>query len=357
MTLLTLINNVEYECKLPISSSVIGSSSTQTRQLLGFANREGKELSSAYDWPYLRKVYQVQLVAATGTYTATFTSGAYTIVVNSATGIVAGMTATGAGIPVNATVRLISGTTLTLSLAVTENGTASSVTFGQGSYALPSDFDRIINDTEWSQSQMWPLLGPASPQTWAWFTQGIVAAPVRSIFRIMGNDTTQFFVWPVPAGSQNGDLLTFEYFSLSWCLPAAWVTGTVYAALATSSYGGRRYTTTGGGTSGANPPFQTTGSVSDGGVTWTYADNGYAQFQADTNVTVLRQELLELGVIWRWKASNGFAWEGDYKTYQDAVDRAFGRQPGAPVINMSRSRYNGLVGPGNVQDGNFPAPS
>jgi hypothetical protein len=356
VSLLTLINNVEYECKLPISSAVIGSSATQTRQLLGFANREGRELASNYDWPYLRKFAQVTLTAATGTYTATFSASSTSIVVNSATGITTSMTAEGEGIPINTVVTAISGTTLTLSRATTEAGTDVSVTFGNGSYALPSDFDRITNDTEWDQSMQWPMIGPISPQDWAWVTQGIVQMSPRRLFRIMGNDTTQFFVFPVPGVDDNGVILTFEYMSLAWCLPAVWVTGTSYAANATSSYGGRRYTTSAGGTSGAVPPIQVSGSASDGGVTWAYADNGYSQFVADTNVTILKQELIELGVIWRWKAGNGFAWEGDFKTYQDAVDRAIGRQPGAAVLNMARgSRYGMLISPWNVQDGNFPS--
>lgn len=57
-------------------------------------------------------------------------------------------------------------------------------------------------------------------------------------------------------------------------VPAAWVTATVYAAGARCVHRGgsttRIYSTAAGGTSGATPPTHTSGSVSDGGVTWTY---------------------------------------------------------------------------------------
>lgn len=57
-------------------------------------------------------------------------------------------------------------------------------------------------------------------------------------------------------------------------VPAQWLTATVYAAGARvvnrSASTTRIYSTTAGGTSGATPPTHTTGSVSDGAVTWTY---------------------------------------------------------------------------------------
>jgi hypothetical protein len=355
VTLLTLINNVQDEIKLPRSPTVVASTDQQTRQLLALANRETRELGSAFEWPRLRKFHQVTLSTATGTYTGTWTAGTASMVVNSATGIAIGMTAQGDGIPVNCTVTFISGTTLTLSRAPTEDGTAESVTFGQGSYSLPSDFDRVINDTEWDQTNRWEAIGPNTPQQWAWMTQGIIALTPRRHYRIMGDDTTEFFIWPVPTADENGQLMTFEYISSCTILPRVWVTGTVYAAGATVSYGGRRYTTTGGGTSGAAPPQVTSGSVSDGAVTWTFADNGYTQFAADTDITILPQNIMELGVIWRWKRANGLPYTDDEQTWKDASERLQTRQGGAPTLSLSRRVYNPLIGPWQVQDGNYPS--
>lgn len=354
MTLLSLINNCEDKLKLPRSATVINNSLQQTRQLLGLANDDGYELNSAYEWPYLRKFCEVVLSSATGTYAATFASGAYTITVDTVTGITTGMTAAANGIPVNSYVTNINGLTLTLSLPTTSAQTAISATFGQGSYSLPADFDRPINQTHWDQTNRWPLVGPDNPIDWAWMTQGIISLMPYRHFRVMGNDTTQFFVWPVPMSSENGQILSFEYISNAIALPAAWATGITYAANATASYGGRRYTTAGGGTSGATPPIVTRGSQSDGTVTWTYADNGYTQFVADTDLCVLPQKIMELGVQWRWKRASSLPYLDDRQTWENAASRLATRQGGAPILSLARRVYYPLLSPWNVQDGNWP---
>lgn len=356
MTLLTLINNVQDEIKLPRSPTVISSTDSQVRQLLALANRESRELASSYEWPKLRKFYEVVLSSATGTYTATFSSGAYTMVVNTATGIAIGMTPASDGVPIGATVTAISGTTITSSLPFTADAAAQSITFGQGSYAMADDFDRIINDTEWDQTNRWAAIGPNTPQDWAWMTQGIVALTPRRHYRIMGNGTSEFFIWPVPMADENGQLLTFEYISSATILPRLWTASTVYAVNAIVSYGGRAYITAGGGTSGSTPPQVTRGSVSDGVVTWTFLSNGYTQFAADTDITILPQNIVELGTVWRWKRANGLPYTDDRQTWEDAVSRLQTRQGGAPTLSLSRRVYNPLIGPWQVQDGNFPGP-
>ena len=54
-----------------------------------------------------------------------------------------------------------------------------------------------------------------------------------------------------------------------------WITATVYAAGAIVGSRGCFYQTAAGGTSGATPPSHTSGSVSDGSVTWTFLDFSY----------------------------------------------------------------------------------
>jgi hypothetical protein len=356
VALLQLINAVQDEIKLPRSSAVVTSTDQQVRQLLSLANREVEEFASQSEWPRLRKFHEIVLNTATGTYLANFSAASTSITVDSVTGVEIGMVAQANGIPINATVTNISGLAVSLSLPTTEAGVDESITFGFGSYALPSDFGRVINDTEWDQTNRWAAIGPNTPQDWAWMTQGIVALTPRRHYRIMGNDTTEFFIWPVPTSDEDGQLLTFEYITNATVLPRVWLPSTVYAANATVSYGGRRYVTSAGGTSGATPPRVNAGSVSDGGVTWTYTDNGYTAFQADTDITILPQKIVELGVIWRWKRANGFPYTDDEKTWQDAVGRLESRQGGAPMLSLSRRVYNPLIGPWQVQDGNFPGP-
>lgn len=56
--------------------------------------------------------------------------------------------------------------------------------------------------------------------------------------------------------------------------PSTWATATVYPSDAYVVYSGRYYRTALGGTSGATAPTHTSGSVSDGGVIWTYMPMG-----------------------------------------------------------------------------------
>lgn len=57
----------------------------------------------------------------------------------------------------------------------------------------------------------------------------------------------------------------------------AWAASTVVAASAHRVHDGRRYSTVAGGTTGVTPPTHTSGTVSDGGVLWTF-ESGYGLY-------------------------------------------------------------------------------
>jgi len=65
---------------------------------------------------------------------------------------------------------------------------------------------------------------------------------------------------------------------------ASWASTTTYAAGAKVSNGNYLYTTTAGGTSGSTAPTHTSGSASDGGVTWAYA--GSINLDLCENITI-----------------------------------------------------------------------
>lgn len=81
--------------------------------------------------------------------------------------------------------------------------------------------------------------------------------------------------------------------------PQPWITATVYAA---NSYcvsdGGKIYTTVAGGTSGVTAPTGTGGSISDGGVTWSYS-------QAALNIDSTRFDWFEDGKTGQYAPTNG----------------------------------------------------
>jgi len=83
--------------------------------------------------------------------------------------------------------------------------------------------------------------------------------------------------------------------------PQPWVTATVYPANAYCvSDGGKIYTTTAGGTSGATAPTGTGTSINDGGVTWQYV-------QAALSIDATRFDWFEDGKSGQYAPANGVA--------------------------------------------------
>lgn len=81
---------------------------------------------------------------------------------------------------------------------------------GQPDYDLPADLAYFVDQTQWDRTNHWPLLGPKSPQEWAWLKGSLVAALPRQRYRIANN---KLMIWPVPAGVTN---ITMEYVSKYW---------------------------------------------------------------------------------------------------------------------------------------------
>jgi hypothetical protein len=84
---------------------------------------------------------------------------------------------------------------------------------GKDAYDLPTDWAYFLDQTQWDQTNHWPLLGPKSAQEWAWLKGGSLVAAPRMRYRVYKD---QFWVHPVP-GSSN---FTFrmEYMKRTWCI-------------------------------------------------------------------------------------------------------------------------------------------
>lgn len=78
----------------------------------------------------------------------------------------------------------------------------------------------------------------------------------------------------------------------------------------------------------------------------------YADFSnADTDVSLIDENLIELGAIWRLKRQLGVAFAADLDEYQRAVEMEWARDGGAEVI-FGKGNELGFI---NIQDGSFPA--
>lgn len=156
-------------------------------------------------------------------------------------------------------------------------------TASTASYALPTDFRFIIGATWWDRTNYWRLFGPASAQQWQELKSGIIADGIRRWFRIRAD---LFLIHPTP--TVTGDTIAYDYMSNSWCETAAG------AAL--------------------------------------------SSWAADTNVGVLDEELMQMGLVWRFLKAKGLAYGEELGSYEREVDKAMGRDGGAPMLNMGGTK-------------------
>lgn len=224
---------------------------------------------------------------------------------------------------------------------------------GQDTYDVPSDFLAIANNTQYDVSGARPMEGPLNSQQWAQLQYGITNVGPYMKFRIAGRTSKRFQINPTPSAS--GGELAFIYRSNTWVAPADWVTGTSYlSGVYVSNTDGNIYIATNGGTSGATEPTHTTGTASDGGVTWQYVSDSYTRPLADTDVSLLDEDLMEQDVIWLMRKFTGM----DYVQFQADADMAWAQHyahiTGAPILNLgSLSDDEWLISYQNVPDTGF----
>jgi hypothetical protein len=144
--------------------------------------------------------------------------------------------------------------------------------------AIPADFSRFVPDTFWNRTRNWRVAGPVSPQRWQAIKSGLIVQPWGS-FRQRGNT---LLLSPVPSA---GDTIAFEYVSDYWCENAA---GTV----------------------------------------------GRAMWEADDDVARLDEELISLGVVWRFQRARGLDYSESFRTYETEVVRMMARDGGQATLDM-----------------------
>lgn len=203
-------------------------------------------------------------------------------------------------------------------------------------YDFPVDWDSWANETIWNQDDSRMLLGPLSPREYEWITNGVSVAVADQRFRVRGI-TKGIDIVPTPTADETGQTVVYEYFSKNWLRPTnKWTDATVYAAGAYVYYVDNIYKTTAGGTSGVTPPTHMTGSASDGAVTWEYVT--YENLTADTDVALLDEEVLTLGLIYRFLDGKGIMAEKYEVEYQRELHLRIGQTIGGRTLDMVGNR-------------------
>ncbi len=297
-TMLALVKQATTEMGLAVPATVAGNTVADVVQQLGLLNAVGYELTQQKDWQNITKEYRFTTVFFT--YTGDVTSGSLTVAnMSSTTGLTATPTyfsVTGTGIPQDTYLTAAGGGTVTLGQKATATGTAVSLTFTQTLYAMPSDYDRLVDKTDWDKSKRWEMLGPSNGQQWQWLKSGFISTGPRIRFRQLGGF---FQIWPAIGVA---DYLGFEYVSNQWVLA----------------------------TTDVVTPSKTS-------------------FTVDTDTCIFPDRLMVIGLKHKYFQVKGF---GDvYRDeFKDELSRAKTYEAGSPTLSMAPRRTELLITHQNIPD-------
>ena len=180
-----------------------------------------------------------------------------------------------------------------ITLEKTFSATAASVQTG----AIPDDFGRFINDSMYNRTTNRKVLGPITPQQWQSEQANSTAAGPSGFFRQRGDD---ILITPDPTLN---DTIAYEFMSTFW--------------------------------------VDTDQDGLGEAVAWA----------ADDDTSLLPEDLMTLGCIWRFKKSKGLPWENDFAEYNIQVANAGGQQGGAPSLSLTGG--TGLLGEPNIPSQGF----
>ena len=301
-TLLQLVDQVSGEMGLSQPAAVIGSTNNQTVQLLALAQRLGKDLVREYEWQRLVKAYVLQTTAGIST-TGTITAGSKVITsMGTTVGLEVGNVVTGTGqAPYAEILTIDSGTQVTLNTPVATSTAAVSMTFAKQDYAMPTDFDRMISDTNWDRTNHWRNLGTKTSQEWQWLQGGIISVGPRERYRIYNNRLRIF------QALTSIYTFAFEYVSNYWVMST-------------------------GATAG---------------------DKG--AYTVDSDTAIFPDDLMLAGLKFYFLKAKKLDYAIELGEFTRALSYTKAQDVPVPAQSLAPIGMNPLVGPWSVQDGNWPA--
>lgn len=157
-------------------------------------------------------------------------------------------------------------------------------------------FKYIINDTIYNRTRRWQVYGPLSPQQWEKQKAMFALVPFNQ-YKIMGG---QIKFIPVPSV---GDDCYFEYQSKNW--------------------------------------VQSGAQTSD-------------RYLNDSDTSFLDEDLLALGLVWRWRAAKGMPYDEDFNTYERQVEQAFAQDRPRRILQLDNKPLSPIGF--TIQQGDFPGP-
>lgn len=168
----------------------------------------------------------------------------------------------------------------------------------QAAYDLPSDWRAFGNVSQWNRSSHRQMIGPSSAFEWQWLKGWIGASATIDVwFRIEG---TQMILHPTPTSVQT---MAFDYYSKNWIT-----------------------------------------KVSD--------STTATEFTHDNDTSKLDEDLLILGLKWRFLQSKGMPFEPEYREYEAMLEEATADAGGKRSIKLGlrEIKWDGLPDTGYGTD-------
>jgi len=159
---------------------------------------------------------------------------------------------------------------------------------GTEAYSLPSNFERIVNDSAWNSTTRYPMSGVTSAKDWQNLKNATISqGSVIDYYRIRGG---QVLIYPTPTAVES---LVFEYIQ--------------------------------------NTPVESSGGTAQTG------------WEADTDVPRIDAFLVELGIKWRFRKSLGKAYKEDYTQYNEIAVELIASDKGRKTIRPKNRRPRGVM--------------
>jgi hypothetical protein len=215
-------------------------------------------------------------------------------------------------------------------------------------YDFPIDYDSQISQTYWNNSTSNPLIGPITPTQYETIKNSSSFTASTHYYRIAGLDK-KLRIIPTPTEDDDGNILFFEYFSKNWVRPnAEWESGKSFSTGTYCYYNDNIYYTASSGTTGSTAPTHMEGAVSDGGLTWVYSM--LEEPKLDTDICILDEELITLGVMWRFLRAKGFDFTMIQDEYNRAVKKRLADTMGGTKLNILGNSIRGFASTDNIPD-------
>lgn len=258
------------------------------------------------------------------------------------------------------------------------------ITNGTSDYFLPADFRSMVNNTMWDRSRHWRMRGAMTPQQWQFYKSSIFGrATIERRWRLRlssgaaAGAPVQFEI--DPATTETSATLVYEYVSENWGRSA-----TLRAAVASTpvdrgagyNIGDTITLAVGAGTASenavlvvtsladadlgsvlttevltpgnysaapANPVAQDTSSGVGLGASFdiVFAGMPQADWVADSDTSVLDEDLIELGVVWRTLRRIGVSYDEERAEYENQVRQSIARDGGTSNIYLVPQTYMG----------------